>query len=299
MSHLLKGTGVALVTPFIGGKVNYDSLKSLINHVVEGGVEYVVSLGTTGETPTLSAKEQIDVLEFTVQTVNKRVPVVAGFGGNNTAQLVETLQSYHFEGIDAILSSSPGYNKPTQEGIFQHFMAIAEVAPLPVIIYNVPGRTSSNIEAATTLRLAQASDKFIAVKEASGDMVQCMKIAKYKPKNFLLLSGDDILTLPMMAYGCEGVISVIGNALPRQFSDMIRLGLAGNFAKGNELHQDMLEMMELIFVEGNPVGVKGALHLLGVCEKEVRLPLVEISTKNYTDIREALVKLGMEVGVSV
>ncbi len=297
MSHLLKGTGIALVTPFRAGKIDYDSLKNLINHVIEGGVEYVVSLGTTGETPTLSSKEQIDILEFTVQIVNKRVPVVAGFGGNNTAQIVETIESYHFEGVDAILSSSPNYNKPSQEGIFQHFMAIAKVAPRPVIIYNVPGRTSSNIEADTTLRLAKASDKFIAVKEASGNMVQCMKIAKYKPKNFLLLSGDDVLTLPMLAYGCEGVISVIGNALPRQFSDMVRLGLSGDFMKGNELHQDLLEMMELIFVEGNPVGVKGALHLLGVCEKEVRLPLVEASIENYTDIREALVKLGMEVGV--
>ncbi|MGB0862430.1 MAG: 4-hydroxy-tetrahydrodipicolinate synthase [Saprospiraceae bacterium] len=297
MSHLLKGTGIALVTPFRAGKIDYDSLKNLINHVIEGGVEYVVSLGTTGETPTLSSKEQIDILEFTVQIVNKRVPVVAGFGGNNTAQIVETIESYHFEGVDAILSSSPNYNKPSQEGIFQHFMAIAKVAPRPVIIYNVPGRTSSNIEADTTLRLAKASDKFIAVKEASGNMVQCMKIAKYKPKNFLLLSGDDVLTLPMLAYGCEGVISVIGNALPRQFSDMVRLGLSGDFTKGNELHQDLLEIMELIFVEGNPVGVKGALHLLGVCEKEVRLPLVEASIENYTDIREALVKLGMEVGV--
>ena len=297
MSHLLKGTGIALVTPFRAGKIDYDSLKNLINHVIEGGVEYVVSLGTTGETPTLSSKEQIDILEFTVQIVNKRVPVVAGFGGNNTAQIVETIETYHFEGVDAILSSSPNYNKPSQEGIFQHFMAIAKVAPRPVIIYNVPGRTSSNIEADTTLRLAKASDKFIAVKEASGNMVQCMKIAKYKPKNFLLLSGDDVLTLPMLAYGCEGVISVIGNALPRQFSDMVRLGLSGDFTKGNELHQDLLEIMELIFVEGNPVGVKGALHLLGVCEKEVRLPLVEASIENYTDIREALVKLGMEVGV--
>ena len=297
MSHLLKGTGIALVTPFRAGKIDYDSLKNLINHVIEGGVEYVVSLGTTGETPTLSSKEQIDILEFTVQIVNKRVPVVAGFGGNNTAQIVETIETYHFEGVDAILSSSPNYNKPSQEGIFQHFMAIAKVAPRPVIIYNVPGRTSSNIEADTTLRLAKASDKFIAVKEASGNMVQCMKIAKYKPKHFLLLSGDDVLTLPMLAYGCEGVISVIGNALPRQFSDMVRLGLSGDFTKGNELHQDLLEIMELIFVEGNPVGVKGALHLLGVCEKEVRLPLVEASIENYTDIREALVKLGMEVGV--
>lgn len=291
MQNKFRGTGVALVTPFENGIVDYQGLERLINHVITGGVEYLVSLGTTGETPTLTAKEQIEVLEFTIKTAAKRVPIVAGFGGNNTAQIIEDIKNFHFEGIDAILSSSPNYNKPTQEGIYQHYMAIAEVAPVPVIIYNVPGRTAKNISAETTLRLAHASDKFMAIKEASGDMTQCMKIVRDKPENFLVLSGDDNLTLPMLSFGMDGVISVIANSNPRPFSDMVRAGLAGNFKKAQKLHFALLEMMSLIFVDGNPSGVKGALAQLGICNKEVRLPLVELTEATDKAIEIELKKL--------
>ncbi len=291
MRNQFRGTGVALVTPFENGKIDFDGLTRLINHVIDGGVEYLVSLGTTGETPTLSATEQLEVLNFTIKTANKRVPIVAGFGGNNTAQIISDIQNYDFEGVAAILSSSPNYNKPTQEGIYQHYMAIAEVAPVPVIIYNVPGRTARNISAETTLRLAHASDKFMAIKEASGDLAQCMKIVRDKPEGFLVLSGDDNLTLPMLGFGMDGVISVIANSNPQPFSDMVRAGLSGDFKTAQKLHFDLLEMMSLIFVDGNPAGVKGALSHLGVCSKEVRLPLVELTEATDAAIKSELDKL--------
>ena len=289
----LAGTGVALVTPFQNGQVDYKDLEKLINHVIDGSVEYLVSLGTTGETPTLSAKEQIEVLEFTIKVNNKRVPLIAGFGGNNTAQIIKDIKSFHFKGVDAILSSSPNYNKPSQEGIFQHFMAIAEVSPCPIIIYNVPGRTASNIDASTTIRLAKASDKFIAIKEASGDLVQCMKIVQNKPEGFLLLSGDDILTLPMIACGAQGVISVIGNAMAQPFSDLVRFALNGDYPMAKRLHMELMEMMQLIFVEGNPVGIKGVLNLLGICSKEVRLPLVELTPDTFSKLKAELEKISV------
>jgi 4-hydroxy-tetrahydrodipicolinate synthase len=291
MSSKLHGTGIALVTPFQNGIIDFDGLERVINHTIEGGVEYLVSLGTTGETPTLSKQEQKQVLEFTVKTVAGRVPIVAGFGGNNTAQLVEEIKNYHFKGVDFILSSSPNYNKPTQEGIFQHYMAIAEVAPVPVIIYNVPGRTARNISAETTIRLAKASDKFCAIKEASGDMEQCMKIARDKPEDFLLLSGDDALTLPMISFGAKGVISVIGNALPREFSDMIRYCLDSDFKAAKPLHFALLETVDLIFRDGNPSGVKGLLEMQSICSKEVRLPLTQLTEATNQALKVELEKI--------
>ena len=291
MSSKLHGTGIALVTPFQNGIIDFDGLERVINHTIEGGVEYLVSLGTTGETPTLSKQEQKQVLEFTVKTVAGRVPIVAGFGGNNTAQLVEEIKNYHFKGVDFILSSSPNYNKPTQEGIFQHYMAIAEVAPVPVIIYNVPGRTARNISAETTIRLAKASDKFCAIKEASGDMEQCMKIARDKPEDFLLLSGDDALTLPMISFGAKGVISVIGNALPREFSDMIRYCLDSDFKAAKPLHFALLETIDLIFRDGNPSGVKGLLEMQSICSKEVRLPLTQLTEATNQALKVELEKI--------
>ena len=291
MSNKLHGTGIALVTPFQNGIIDFDGLERVINHTIEGGVEYLVSLGTTGETPTLSKQEQKQVLEFTVKTVAGRVPIVAGFGGNNTAQLVEDIKNYHFKGVDFILSSSPNYNKPTQEGIFQHYMAIAEVAPVPIIIYNVPGRTARNISAETTIRLAKASNKFCAIKEASGDMEQCMKIARDKPEHFLLLSGDDPLTLPMMSFGAKGVISVIGNALPREFSDMIRYCLAGDFKMATPLHFELLKTIDLIFRDGNPAGVKALLEMQNICSKEVRLPLVQLTEPTNEALKVELEKI--------
>lgn len=285
---LLRGTGVALVTPFKNGEVDYKGLQNVIEHVINGGVEYVVSLGTTGESPTLDNEEMIKVLDFTVQIVSGRIPVVAGFGGYDTRAIVKAIQSYHFEGVDAILSSSPAYSKPNQEGLYQHYMAIEAVSPRPIIIYNVPGRTAKNIKAETTLRLAHSSNKFIAIKEASGDLVQCMKIMRDKPEHFQLLSGDDALALPMISFGAKGVISVMGNAFPNEFSSMIRHALNGDFQTATQEHLALLGINDLLYIEGNPAGIKAALKIKGVCRKEVRLPLVPLSDKNYSKLKQEI-----------
>lgn len=275
MSKLFKGTGVALVTPFKNGLVDYQGLERLINHNIEGGVEFLVSLGTTGESVTLNKEEQHAVLDFTIKIVADRVLIVAGFGGNNTAAVIEAIKDYHFDGIDGILSASPAYNKPTQEGIFQHFMAIQAIAPCSIILYNVPGRTASNMTAETTLRLANASDKFVAVKEASGNLAQCMQIVNgAKPTHFSVLSGDDNLTLPMLACGMDGLISVVGNAYPKEYSNMVRAGLAGDFVKARNLHYSFMNLVDLLFVDGNPAGIKYVLQELDICKEELRLPLV-------------------------
>ena len=291
--NTFKGTGVALVTPFRNGNVDYDGLERLIEYNIEGGVEFLVTMGTTGESVTLTKKEKNEVMDFTIRKAAGRVGIVAGFGGNNTAETIEQIQAYHFDGVDAILSVSPAYNKPTQEGIFQHFMAIAEVAPRPIILYNVPGRTSSNMEAATTLRLAKASNKFIAVKEASGNLRQCMEIIYGRPEGFLVLSGDDNITLPLIACGGDGVISVVGNAYPREFSDMTRAALAGDYKTAQELHYRLLHLVDLLFVEGNPGGVKANLEILGICDAAVRLPLVPVSENTYNALREAAEKIAV------
>jgi 4-hydroxy-tetrahydrodipicolinate synthase len=300
MSAFLNGTGVALVTPFQSDKtIDFNGLARVIEHVIAGGVQYVVSLGTTGETPTLNAEELLKVLDFTVKTVNGRVPIVAGFGGYDTQAVVNSIREYHFEGVEAILSSSPAYNKPTQEGLYQHYMAIAAASPVPVIIYNVPSRTARNIEAETTLRLAHSSNKFIAVKEASGDLLQCMKIMRDKPASFQLLSGDDSLALPMIAFGAKGVISVMANALPHEFSTMIQHALNGEFEIAAQQHLDLLAINELLFVEGNPAGVKAALEIQGICGKMVRLPLVPLSSGNHSKLKkaiEALKKQAVSIG---
>ncbi len=273
-----RGTGVALVTPFKNGQIDWEDLEKLIEHVLSGGVEFLVSLGTTGESVTLSDAEHRQVLDFTIKINRGRVPLVAGiFGGNNTLELVEKIKNYNFEGIDALLSSNPSYSKPGQEGIFQHYMALAEVSPRPIIIYNVPSRTASNMTAETTLRLANASNKFLAVKEASDDIYQVMKIIKGKPKNFLVLSGDDFMTLPIIAGGGDGVISVIANTLPRPFTDLVRAALRQDMPTAQKLNFKLLEFYKLLFIEGNPVGVKAALELQGICSREVRLPLVPMT----------------------
>lgn len=287
MRKLFTGTGIALVTPFKNGVVDYEGLERLINHTIEGGVEFLVSLGTTGESVTLTVEEQHAVLDFTVKVVVGRVPIVAGFGGNNTTAVIQCIKNYHFKGIDGILSASPAYNKPTQEGIYQHFMAIAAIAPCPIILYNVPGRTASNMTATTTLRLANASDKFVGVKEASGNLAQCMEIVNgAKPAHFSVLSGDDNLTLPMLACGMDGLISVVGNAYPQGYSDLVRAGLTGDFAKARELHYSFMNLVDLLFVDGNPAGVKYVLQQLGICEEELRLPLVPATrlTKKSMDV---------------
>jgi 4-hydroxy-tetrahydrodipicolinate synthase len=275
------GTGIALVTPFqADGQVDYDGLKNLVEYVIDGGVEYLVVLGTTGESVTLTSEEKKKVWALTAELNMGRVPLIAGIGGNNTAEVVEELKQFNTDGYSAILSASPNYNKPTQEGIYQHYKAIAQNSPLPVMLYNVPGRTGSNISADTTIRLANDFKNIIGIKEASGNFEQFNQIARDKPEGFLLISGDDAVALPMMAIGGVGVISVIGNALPRQLSDMIRIALKGDFKAAQKGHYALVEFTRLMFVEGNPAGVKTALKQLGVCGDTLRLPLVQVS--DYT-----------------
>ena len=292
LQQRFKGTGAALVTPFKNGGIDWEDLEKIIEHVIAGGVEFLVSLGTTGESVTLSEPEQREVLDFTIKPNRGRLPLVAGvFGGNNTAALVEKIQQFNFDGIDALLSSNPAYNKPGQEGIFQHYMALAEVSPKPIIIYNVPSRTASNMTAETTLRLANASEKFLGVKEASDDIYQVMKIIKGKPKDFLVLSGDDFITLPLIAAGGDGVISVIANTVPRPFTDMVRAALRHDMATAQQLNLKLLELYKLLFLEGNPVGVKAAMELQGLCSREVRLPLVPMTEYGIHQIMAELEKM--------
>ncbi|TAL63124.1 MAG: 4-hydroxy-tetrahydrodipicolinate synthase [Bacteroidetes bacterium] len=273
-----RGTGVALVTPFDkNGNVDFHSLENVINHVIKGGVEYVVSLGTTGETPALTSDEKVAVVKHTIKTANKRVPVVAGIGGNSTQEVINTIKKFDFKGVDAVLSVSPYYNKPNQRGIYEHYKAVAAACPLPIIVYNVPGRTSSNITAETTLKLAHEITNIIAVKEASGNMDQMMQIIKHKPKDFLVISGDDLITLPIIASGGEGVISVIANAFPHEFSEMTRQSLAGNFENARKFHYTLDEFTRLIFADGNPSGVKCVLNMMKITLPYVRLPLVQVN----------------------
>lgn len=280
------GTGVALVTPFnADGTVDYTGLKNLINHLVEGKVEYLVSLGTTGEASTLNKSDKKKIWEFTAEINNGRLPLVAGIGGNDTAELAQSIKDFEVSGYDAILSASPYYNKPTQEGIYQHYKAVSEASALPVFLYNVPGRTGSNVSPETTCRLANDFKNIIGTKEASGSFDQFNQILRDKPADFMLISGDDPVAMPMIALGAVGVISVVGNALPKQLSDMIRLCLNGDFKAAAPLHLDLIEFTRLIFAEGNPGGVKAALKQLGVCDDYVRLPLVQVTD----NLRKAII----------
>jgi 4-hydroxy-tetrahydrodipicolinate synthase len=272
------GTGVAIITPFkTDGRIDYDALGKLIDHLVNGGVEYIVSLGTTGESATLSAEERKKVWAFTAKAVNGRIHLVAGIGGNNTLELVEQLKQFDTTGYDAILSASPHYNKPSQEGIYQHYKAMAENSPLPIILYNVPSRTGSNVNADTVVRLAHDFKNIIGIKEASGNFDHINQIMRDKPASFLVISGDDPVTLPMIALGAVGVISVVGNALPRKTSDMVRFCLDGHFKTAQSAHSSVIDFTRLMFVEGSPAGVKTALKALGICGDTVRLPLVQVS----------------------
>jgi 4-hydroxy-tetrahydrodipicolinate synthase len=283
----MKGTGIALVTPFKKDfSIDFEALANIVEHVISGGVEYVVALGTTGESPTLTAEEKKAVYAFIVKQVKGRVKCVAGIGGNNTAEVVRNLTTYDLSGYEAILSVSPYYNKPNQEGIFHHYMELAKAAPIPLIIYNVPGRTGSMISAATTLRLAHASDKFIATKEASGNAEQFMDVLQHSSEKFAVISGDDNLTLPYLAMGMTGVISVLGNALPRELSDMVRLGLKGDFGSARKLHFKMYELMKAIFADGSPGGIKVVLNEMGLCENVVRLPLYTVNETVENRLRQ-------------
>lgn len=274
----LIGTGVALVTPFnAAGAVDVSGLEKLVNFQIENGIDYLVVLGTTGESVTLT-KEEKKLVVTTVKKANAgRIPLVIGIGGNDTAVIVEEIKSFDYDGFAAILSVSPAYNKPSQEGIYQHFKAIALATSMPVIIYNVPGRTGSNMSVETVVRLSHDFDNIVAIKEAAGDIVQAMKMIQYTPKEFLVISGDDMIALPMTLAGGAGVISVIGLGLPQDFSDMIRYGLNGDVDEAYELHYKVAASIDMIFEQGNPCGIKEMLSILNVCENHVRLPLVSVN----------------------
>lgn len=292
----LKGTGVAITTPFHkDGSVNFKCFGKLIEHLVKGKVDYLVPLGTTGESVTLSKDERVAVLDFVVETVNKRVPVVVGIGGNNTRELVSSLQDYDYSGVDAILSVTPYYNKPSQRGLIQHYKALAGEAPVPVILYNVPGRTGLNMTAETTLALASDVENIIGIKEASGNFEQIMTIIKNKPDDFLVISGDDLITLPLIASGADGVISVVANAYPKEFSDMVRFALKGNMEKARELHYLLSEITSLLFAEGSPGGIKSLLQTLGICEDYLRLPLTGVSKAHQNRLALAAEQLKVTV----
>ncbi len=283
------GTGVALVTPFKkDDSVDFRALTNVVEHVITNGVEYLVALGTTGETPVLSDKEQGEVIKHVMKVNGGRLPLVVGMGGNHTRQQIEKIENTNFDGITAILTASPYYSKPNQKGIYNHYMAIAGASPVPVIIYNVPSRTGSNISAETTLKLAAECENFAGIKEASGNMVQIMKIAKDKPAGFDLISGDDALTLPMISTGGCGVISVIGNAFPRQFSEMVHLALDNRWDEARSVHYSLLEIIDQLFIEGSPAGVKAALNILNICENQVRLPLTTVSRTTYGRLTELI-----------
>ncbi len=282
----LRGTGVALITPFKHDtSVDYEALGNLIDFVITGGVEYVVTLGTTGETPTLSKQEKKQIIEFTFEKVNDRVPVVVGVGGNNTAEVIEDLKTFPLEKAVAILSASPYYNKPSQEGIYQHYKALAAASPKPILLYNVPGRTGRNMTAATTLRLAHDCPNIAGIKEASGDMQQCLEILRDKKEDFLVVSGDDALAMAQVACGMDGVISVAANAFPREFSDMVRQALELNMQAARKQNNRLIEAYDIMFAENNPSGVKGFLHELNLIENVVRLPVVPLSEGLQSKVR--------------
>jgi 4-hydroxy-tetrahydrodipicolinate synthase len=287
----LQGTGVALVTPFkLNGEVDFDALSKVINFVITGGVEYVVTLGTTGETPTLDKQEKIDIINYTIEVVNNRVPVIVGIGGNNTRELIQDLHSFPLDKATAVLSTSPYYSKPSQEGIFQHYKALASESPKPILLYNVPGRTGRNITAATTIRLAREVPGIAGIKEASGDMNQCMLILRDRPEDFLVVSGDDALGLSQIACGMDGVISVAANTFPKRCSEIIRTALKGDFATSRILHLQMLEAFEYMFAENNPAGIKAFLFEMGLIENVSRLPVVPVSDDLQHKIRRYINK---------
>lgn len=284
--------GVALITPFKEDEsIDFDALARLVEHLIKNGTDYLVVCGTTAETPTLTEEEKEEVTRFVINVNAGRLPIVLGFGGNNTKAIVDKLKIYDFSGVDAILSVTPYYNKPSQEGIYQHYAAIAKASPVPVVLYNVPGRTGVNMSADTTLRLAKEFSNICATKEASGNFTQIDDIIKNKPHDFMVISGDDGITFPLITLGAVGVISVIGNAFPREFSRMVRLALQGDYDSSRTIHHRFTELIELLFVEGNPAGVKSMLAVMGLIENKLRLPLVPNTIKTYEKIRLVLNEL--------
>ena len=291
IQHQLKGTGVALVTPFTkNGTVDFTALGKVIDHVIKGGIDYLVTLGTTGETPSLSKAEKMAIIEFTFSHTARRVPIIVGVGGNNTAEVINDLQNFPLTEALAVLSAAPFYNKPSQEGIYQHYKTIAEASPKPIILYNVPGRTGRNMSAATSIRLAKDCPNVVGLKEASGDMAQCMDILRDAPSTFVVISGDDLLALPQIACGMQGVISVAANAYPLEFSNMVRACLAGDFAKAKSINDPFIEVYDMMFTENNPSGVKAFMHQMGLLENELRLPLVPLSEPIHSRVKAYLSK---------
>ncbi len=287
----LKGTGVAIVTPFNENEtVDFNALEKLIDNIISNGVEYIVTLGTTGETPTLDKQEKLDIINFTFDKINGRVPVVVGIGGNNTKELISEVQSYPLDKAIAVLSACPYYSKPSQEGIFQHYKLIAEASPKPIILYNVPGRTGRNMEAATTLRLANEVANVCGIKEAGNNINQCMHLLRDRPADFLVVSGDDDLVLPELACGIDGVISVAANCFPKEFSAMVRAGLQFDFATAKKLNDPLLEVYNLLFTENNPAGVKAFLYEMGLIKNVLRLPVTKLSDSVHQKVKAYLVK---------
>lgn len=287
--NIFKGLGIALVTPFASdGSVDYDVLKNLLDYQLKNGADFFCILATTGETPTLTKDEKQKIKELVVEKVGDKVPILIGCGGNNTADVVNELQTADFSGIDGILSVCPYYNKPSQEGLYQHFKAIAGATNMPVVLYNVPGRTGVNLKAEITVRLARDCENIVAIKEASGSLEQVDEIIKNKPDGFDVISGDDALTFPMIACGAAGVISVIGNALPKEFSRMIRLEMKGEIESARKIHHKFTDLFNLLFVDGNPAGVKAMLHEMGMIENVLRLPLVPTRLTTMQKISDCL-----------
>ncbi|PLX22418.1 MAG: 4-hydroxy-tetrahydrodipicolinate synthase [Marinilabiliales bacterium] len=283
--HKFAGTGVAIITPFKKDlSIDFEGLEKQIEHLIANGINYLVVLGTTGESVTQTEKEKAELVKFILEKVNQRLPIVLGIGGNNTKAVVDKIKNTDLSKIDAILSVAPYYNKPTQEGLYQHFKAIANASPVDIILYNVPGRTGSNINAETTVRLAHDFKNIVAVKEASGDFSQAMSIIKNKPKDFIVVSGEDALTLPLMSVGISGVISVVANAFPKEFSSMVQLALKNNFKEAEIIHYQLLNLINTLFVEGNPGGIKASLEILGIIENNLRLPLVPVSDETYNKL---------------
>jgi len=283
MPNMFEGTGAALITPFDNRlEIDFKAYGKIIEYVIAEDIDFLVPLGSTGESATLSDEEARACLDFVIEVNNGRKPIMAGnFGGNNTKAVVQKLKSYNFKGIDGVLSSSPAYVKPSQEGIYQHYMALAENSPVPLMIYNVPGRTRSNIEWTTTIRLANASSNFIGIKEASGDLIQATQIINNRPSGFIVSSGDDEVAMPFIAAGGDGVISVIANAFPGYFSKMTRACRAGDMPDARAYNAKIYELHKWLYIEGNPVGIKSAMQALGFCKNNVRLPLYPMSEKNY------------------
>ena len=286
---VFKGTGVAIITPFNQNKsIDYPALEKLIHFIIDGGVNYIVTLGTTGETPVLSREEKIDIIKFTEEVINNRVHMVVGIGGNNTTEVVKEIETFPLDNVAAILSASPNYNKPSQEGIYQHYKEIASHSSKPIILYNVPGRTCRNMSASTTIRLANDFENIIGIKEASGDILQCMEIIKNKPERFFVVSGDDAFALPQIACGMQGVISVAANAFPKEFSELVKLCLNNDFENARIINNKLLPAYQYMFEENNPAGIKAFLYEMKIIQNELRLPLVSLSADVHEKIKNYL-----------